>query len=240
MSEINKTGIQETFNDLIKSDMEKIHRSPNFKEEDIRLEDVIIHMDNAYSWAKRRCYAKRRKVGAVLVKGNRPISSGFNGTKSGHPNVCEKDGVTLKGVTHAEKNALFKLMEENTDSPKNSAIFVTTAPCENCAEDLILAKVSSVYFTEMYRSVEGIEALIKHGISVYHVNMKSVEDNDKKTEIEGVFDYRTLPENFLTEIYKSTEKNLVDSKIGSIMKIRDMFSVYEDGLFHTKFYDVGI
>ena len=64
----------------------QIHRPKDFIEENIRMDDMIIQMEYAYSWAKRRCYAKRRKVGAILYKNGRPISSGFNGTKSGYPN----------------------------------------------------------------------------------------------------------------------------------------------------------
>jgi len=238
---LQSTGIQSEFTDIesMKEELILVKRNKKFFEEDIRSEDVIIHMENAYSWAKRRCYAKRRKVGSVLVKGNRPISSGFNGTKSGYPNICEKDGVTLPGVIHAEKNAIFKLMEEHTDSPNNSAMFVTTAPCAFCTEDLLLAKVSAVYFTEMYRGVQGVEELIKNGISIYHVNMKKIEDFDKQTELTGDFDYQAFPKDFITTIYKSEEENNVDNKIKGIELIRDLFVNYEDGKYHTKFYDVS-
>lgn len=242
MTKLNQTGIQDSFTDLddIRKDIVNIHRHKDFFEQEIRPEDAIIHMDNAYSWAKRRCYAQRRKVGAIIVKKNRAITSGFNGTKSGHPNVCEKDGVTLAGVTHAEKNALFKLMEDNTDSPNNGAIFVTTAPCDACADDLMLAKISAVYFTELYRGVHGLEELIKNGISVYHVNMKMIEDFDAMTEESGEFKYNQVPLDFLTTIYKSTQDNDIEVKIEGIKKVRELFSSYEDGKYHKRFYKVSL
>ncbi len=218
---------------------EQIHRPKDFEETKIRSEDVVIHMSHAYEWAKRRCYAKRRKVGAVIVKENRAISSGFNGTLPNHPNVCEKDGITLEGVIHAEKNAVFKLMENDNDSPKNSAMFVTTAPCFNCAGDLLLAKISSVYFSEMYRSCSGVEKLIRNGVSVYHVNMKAVEEHDKKVVEDGTFDYQNLPENFIETIYESTELNDLDKKEKAIKRLNDIFSGYVDGAYHSKFYDVS-
>ena len=246
MCKLGQTGKQIQFSDLEEESVIKEYAIVDWKneEEHIRHDDVIIHMDNAYAWAKRRCYAERRRVGAVIVKGNRPISSGFNGTKSGYPNVCEKDGATLAGVTHAEKNAIFKLMESENESPKNSAIFVTTAPCGDCAEDLVLAKVSAVYFTEMYRGVEGVETLIKNNISVYHVNMKMIEDFDKEQEKSGEFKYREYPKEFLTPIYKSVTPSAVYSdisnyKIESVKEIRKMFEEYHDGKFHQKFYDVS-
>lgn len=220
--------------------LKQIHRHEDFIEKPLRLEDVIIHMKYAYSWANLRCYAKRRKVGSVLYKNGRPISSGFNGTPSGHPNKCEdKNGATLPTVIHAEENALYKLMEDNTDSPKNSSILVTTAPCPSCAIKLVAAKVSSVYFTEMYRSVEGVEELIKNGISVYHVNLKMVEDYFEKTEKSGDYNYTDFPPEFLTPIYLSSENNDLDEKIDAIIKIREMFENYEDGMYHKKYYDAA-
>lgn len=241
MCKIGNTGVQDSFSDLSNEDVINEYSIVTWKndDDDIRSDDVIIHMENAYAWAKRRCYAQRRRVGAVIVKGNRTISSGFNGTKAGYPNICEKDGVTLPGVTHAEKNALVKLMESETESPKNSTIFVTTAPCENCAEDLVLAKVSAVYFTEMYRGVEGLETLIKNNISVYHVNMKMIEDFDKEQEDSNEYKYREYPKEFLTPIYQSTENASTEYKINAVKEVRKLFSEYYDGKYHKKFYDVS-
>lgn len=223
-----------------KKAMHQIHRPEDFEEQKIRKEDVVIQMEYAYIWAKRRCYAIRRKVGAILYKDGRPISSGFNGTKRGYPNACEKDGITIQGVIHAEKNAFVKLLKAGTDSPKNSALFVTTANCINCAEEVILAEASSVYFTEMYRSVSGLEELIKNGISVYHVNMKMIEDHDQQTELSGDFAYRDIPDEAITPIYVSTFENDVDQKLESIKKIRAMYFDYIDGDFHKKFYSAGL
>lgn len=233
------TKINETKKELEaeKETMSAIHRRKDFEEVDMRLDDIIIQMEHAYSWTKRRCYAKRRKVGAIIFKNGRAISSGFNGTPPNHPNICEKDNVTLSKVIHAEENALFKLFEKGSESPTNSSVFVTTAPCPSCAKYLSLAKISSVYFTELYRDVSGLETLIKEGISVYHVDLKKVHDFDKETELKKEFDYQNFPKDFLTTIYKSTEINNTDAKIEAILKIRDFFSTYEDGKYHKKYYD---
>ena len=51
--------------------------------------------------------AKRLKVGAVIVKDNRIISIGYNGTPSGWDNNCEDEhGETKEEVIHAEANAI--------------------------------------------------------------------------------------------------------------------------------------
>ena len=242
MSNLSNQGIQIDFNDLeqIKKDIINVKRRKDFNEEIIKKEEVMIHMDYAYSLAKKRCYAKRRKVAAIIYKDGRPLSSGYNGTKSGYPNVCEKNGVSISGVIHAEKNALAKLSRPGTDSPLNSAVFVTTAPCNLCAEDLILWGISSVYFTELYRGIDGVEELIKNGVSVYHVDLKKINDYDRIVEDNGTFNYQDYPQDFLTIIYKSDDNNSIDNKINGILNVRDLFSNYVDGKYHNKFYDVSI
>ena len=76
------------------------------------------HMAAAEVYAKLS-YAKRKKVGCVIVRDDRIISIGYNGTPSGWDNECEyttlwKDGkqlsspilVTKPEVLHAETNAI--------------------------------------------------------------------------------------------------------------------------------------
>ncbi len=242
MNKIKKRMIELGLEDLIEEIdvLSKLKRRENFIEEDHRYDDMIIQMEYAYSWAKRRCHAERRKVGAVLYKNGRPISSGFNGTKPGYPNACEKNGRTISGVIHAEKNAIVKLSKENTDSPTNSSLFVTTGTCIHCAEEVILSDISSVYFTEMYRSIDGLEELIKNGVSVYHLDMKKISDFDKETEEKGFYNYKEFPKDFYTEIYVSTKDLNVISKIEGIKKLRDIFKEYQDGKYHNKFYDAAM
>ena len=47
------------------------------------------YMKMAQIWASNS-YAKRNKVGALIVKDGMIISDGFNGTPSGFENECEK------------------------------------------------------------------------------------------------------------------------------------------------------
>jgi hypothetical protein len=82
-----ETGMEDLIEEL--DMMYAIHHPKDYKEQSIREDDVVIQMEYAYTWAKRRCYAVRRKVGAILYKDGRAISSGFNGTKRGYPNVSD-------------------------------------------------------------------------------------------------------------------------------------------------------
>lgn len=112
---------------------------------------------------------QRLKVGALLVKDGTPIAIGYNGTKPGQDNCCEgADGKTLPTVRHAEINALNKLWTTN-EKASGAALFVTHAPCIECAQDLFNAGVRDYYFRWHYRDDSGIRFLLNNGATVHKV-----------------------------------------------------------------------
>ena len=121
--------------------------------------------------------AVRLQVGAVVVKDNRIISIGYNGTPSGWSNECEEftlhsdDTVTTKTkdeVIHAEANAISKLARSN-DSGLGSDMFISHAPCVHCAKLIYGAGISKVYYRNSYRDTDGIDFLTKCNIEVEKV-----------------------------------------------------------------------
>jgi dCMP deaminase len=113
--------------------------------------------------------ANRAKVGAILVKNNRIISIGYNGTPSGFDNTCEdENGITKKEVIHAESNCLMKCACSN-ESTENSTLYVTMSPCFECAKLIIQAKIKNVLYLEEYRDILGIELLKKSNINVRQI-----------------------------------------------------------------------
>lgn len=133
----------------------------------------ILHMKAAYVYAAGS-YCVRRKVGCVIVKDNTPIAVGFNGTPPGEDNVCEDiDGNTKTNVIHAEDNALRKLIGKNGDL-SDASVFVTTAPCEGCADKLIKAGLKTVYYSETYRCEKGIKLLRDNGVYVERIEINDV------------------------------------------------------------------
>lgn len=128
----------------------------------------IAHMKAAHVYAELS-YCKRKQVGCVIVKGDRIISIGYNGTPEGWDNTCEdKDGTTLPEVLHAELNAIGKLAEDDGGG-RNASLFVTISPCLPCAVLIKRAGIKEVYYYEEYRTSEGIEFLRKCGILVEQV-----------------------------------------------------------------------
>ena len=109
--------------------------------------------------------AKRLQVGAVVVKDDRIISIGYNGMPSGWDNVCEHEGKTKPEVLHAESNAIAKLASSH-ESGKNATLLCTHAPCIECAKLIYQSGISTVYYENSYRNIDGIEFLIKSNVKV--------------------------------------------------------------------------
>lgn len=113
--------------------------------------------------------AKRLKVGAVVVKDDRIISIGYNGTPSGWDNKCEdENGQTKPEVIHAEANAVLKLAASN-ESGKDASIFITHAPCINCAKLILVSGINSVYYRNSYRDDSGVHFLRRSGLFIEKV-----------------------------------------------------------------------
>ena len=134
---------------------------------------IDLYMD----WAKRTSqlsHAVRLQVGAVIVKDDSVISYGYNGMPAGWDNNCEdeiwdKTGdyelKTKPEVLHAESNAIAKLAK-STNSGKDAEIFITHAPCLDCAKLVYQAGIKRVYFNQNYRDDRGIKFLEKSGVDV--------------------------------------------------------------------------
>jgi len=128
--------------------------------------------------------AKRLQVGAIVVKDDRIISIGYNGMPSGWTNECEelllnvvgvaKDGNDIvepylkskPEVLHAETNAIAKLAR-SPESGEGATIFITHAPCLDCAKLIYQSGIREVYYETEYRATEGVEFLKASGVSVH-------------------------------------------------------------------------
>ena len=154
-----------------------------------------FYMDIAQR-AAAMSYAKRLQVGCVIVKDTQIISTSWNGTPSGWDNECETrnyiDGSagswmdpdqireqwpytdeiglryqlkTKPEVLHAEMNSLCKLAK-STVSGVGASLFVTHAPCMDCAKLIAQSGIKEVYYRTAYRETAGLEFLNKSGIVV--------------------------------------------------------------------------
>lgn len=112
--------------------------------------------------ASKRSTCLRRQVGAVIVKDNQIIATGYNGAPKGFPNCCDVGECIRKKLNipsgerhelcravHAENNAITQCAA-NGVSCKDSTIYVTVSPCNMCLKQIINAGIIKVVAKDMY------------------------------------------------------------------------------------------
>tara|TARA_B100000497_G_scaffold125866_1_gene163291 strand:- start:1655 stop:2077 length:423 start_codon:yes stop_codon:yes gene_type:complete len=116
-------------------------------------------------------YAKRLQVGALIVKGNRIVGTGYNGMPTDWENTCEieVDGElkTKAEVLHAETNAIAKVAQ-STETSEGSTMFCTHAPCVDCAKLIYQSGIATLYFKHEYRDDAGLKFLKLSGVNVHN------------------------------------------------------------------------
>ena len=129
------------------------------------------HMKAAEAYAELS-HAIRLKVGAIVTKDNRVISIGYNGTPAGWDNNCEYEDegelFTKREVVHAEANAIGKLAR-SSESGEDSTMYITHAPCFECAKLIHIAGINKVFYRNQYRNEDGIKFLNQCNIEVEQI-----------------------------------------------------------------------
>lgn len=127
----------------------------------------------------------RRKVGAVIVKDKRVLSTGYNGSPKGTKH-CEELGCIrvqmnvpsgtrhelCRGV-HAEQNAVTQAAYFGV-SVDGSTIYTTTYPCSMCAKILINAGIKEIVYAEGYSDDLSKQLLGEAGIVMREYKPKKI------------------------------------------------------------------
>lgn len=138
------------------------------EEKQRKLDKRYLRMARIWS---ENSYCTRLQVGALIVKNQMIISDGFNGTPSGFENICEDENNKTKPyVMHAEANAITKIARSNNSS-KDATLYVTAAPCIECAKLIIQAGIKRVVFGELYRLDDGLKLLQKANIETIQIDL---------------------------------------------------------------------
>ena len=149
--------------------------------------------------------ARRLKVGAIIVKENRIISIGYNGTPPGWDNDCEYQEYmdqdiggwldaeeiqerwpladqlgryclkTRPEVIHAERNAIDKLARDG-ESGLDAVMFVTHGPCLECSKSIFTSGIKKVFYRDDYRDDTGLKFLTQCGVETQQVTKKKICD----------------------------------------------------------------
>ena len=118
----------------------------------------------------QRSTCDTKRVGALLAKDNRIISTGYNGPPKGAPHcdqigcLKDKEGACTRTV-HAEANVIAFAARYGISS-EGTTLYTTMAPCFTCAKLIINAGIVAVYYIREYRLRDGIEALEENGVLV--------------------------------------------------------------------------
>jgi len=125
----------------------------------------------------------RRKVGAIIVKDKRILTTGYNGAPKGVKNSLEI-GTCLReelGVPsgerqeicrglHAEQNAILQAAYHGV-SIKGAVMYCTTQPCITCAKMIINAGIVKIYYLEDYPDPLSIQMLDEAGVEYVKLDL---------------------------------------------------------------------
>ena len=136
--------------------------------------------------AKLRSNCITRHIGAVIVKDNRQIATGYNGTPPGIKNCfeggCPRCQARMRGeiksgegldrclCTHAEANAIMQCaLFGNAGSTRGATLYSTFAPCIECSKMAISVGISRIVVLEDYPE-DGTKLLEEAGIQLKKAN----------------------------------------------------------------------
>ena len=128
------------------------------------------------TWAS--CYQEERKVGAVIVKDKRVMTTGYNGAPAG-VSTCVERGECLRkklGIpsgtrhemcyaVHAEQNAIIQAAKLGVNID-GSTLYCTHQPCILCAKMIVNAGVVRVVYHSGYPDDFALDIFKEAGVQV--------------------------------------------------------------------------
>ena len=133
-----------------------------------------------------RSTCKRAKIGAVLVKDNKVISTGYNGSVSGTEHCIDHECLVIDGhcvrTLHAEVNAILQGAERGV--PKGFTAYVTHFPCLNCTKQLLQVGCKRAVYINQYRIDDYAQYLYKEKeVELVHLPLDDVKKAIAQTDL---------------------------------------------------------
>lgn len=129
-------------------------------------DEYFLHMA---ALAATRSTCPRRRVGAVLVREQRVIATGYNGSLRGQPHCTEAGCLMVDGhckrTVHAEINALLQCAYHGGRSA-GGVLYSTTFPCLDCSKALVQAGVVRLVYRDAYPDALSGRVLADAGVEV--------------------------------------------------------------------------
>ena len=127
---------------------------------------------------KTRSTCRRRQIGAVIVKDNRIITTGYNGAPSGcrhcteigtcyrqEHNIPSGERHEMCRALHAEQNAIIQAARIG-NTTDGATIYVTNQPCVICAKMCINAGIRRIDYKDSYPDELAVKMLNEAGIEL--------------------------------------------------------------------------
>jgi len=123
----------------------------------------------------RRSTCLRRQVGAVIVKHNNILATGYNGTPSGISHCaevgCLRDQLKIpsgerhelcRGL-HAEQNVIIQAAKHGINID-GATLYCTNSPCIICSKMIINAGIREIVYLDGYPDILSKDILVESGI----------------------------------------------------------------------------
>lgn len=129
------------------------------------------------------CYQPNRKIGAIIVRNNRVLTTGYNGAPSGYPSCVERQECIrrIKNIPsgtqhelcyaiHAEQNAIVQAAKQGI-ALEGATLYCTHQPCSICAKLIINSGIIRVVYQNPYPDEFSVQLLTNCNISLEHYDI---------------------------------------------------------------------
>lgn len=141
-------------------------------------------------WAS--CYQQDRKIGAVIVKNKRIVTTGYNGAPAGIQTCVERGECLRKKLgiesgtkheicyaIHAEQNAIIQAAKLGI-SIEGATLYCTHQPCVICAKMIVNSGISRVVYKHGYPDEFAVQMLAEGGVLLERFEEDTEESKGEK------------------------------------------------------------
>ncbi len=117
-----------------------------------------------------RSTCDRLRAGAVLVKSNRIISTGYNGSPPGLPHCDDVGHMMEEGhcvrTIHGEHNSILQAAMMPGASTEGATLYTKYIPCIHCCKYVVAVGIKRVVYSKIYRNSKAVDYLKEAGLQV--------------------------------------------------------------------------
>lgn len=189
----------------------------------------------------------RRKVGAIIVKDNRILSTGYNGAPSGLPNCCDDckrcyrsannipsgQCLDLCFAVHAEQNSILNALKTGEDL-RGATLYVNTYPCSTCAKLSIQVGIRRIYYIDEYENEFTKNMLAEAGVEMIKMD-GSIYRTPVGSSVIARDDLDTI-DPIVQKIYKfkpGTDTFKINRDI--VFRENGLFEKYDEMIYYTEY-----